>query len=658
MSLYDGGAESDEEQYQALCYNCDRRLGTRVNIMCWESLSRKTERTYCEDCYWDIGAYKRDGNSDNEEEIVEAGYRFRGKKKKKAKMPDVQAEVGVAESGAAEVGSAESGGSSEVAIDAAAASGGDPRDLCDICGSDRGDHDVSERNRLIPCESDGEWKPDEEQCSEDFWIAKDGHLTFVNCTANEAECMSGNDGEYGALLSVQDNRRKPKMAGVEEAEVCYNCSCSLGPDFDIDSMYWKSLEESSMLHERTYCSICYWETGAYEQDGNINNEEQIVANGFRFRGKTKNKAVEEAGASAEVDPLEELFECAVCHEMVMNINGVNCQACDGCSSVCDECMIGDPEKGIRDRCLKCWKAGGFQMTSAISDIISKGHIAKLMKDLQEANTTGEEWWFDDGILLHNGVAECAKCGRQGPDACSFCDKCCGWSANGGGGDCECECDSLPSFKAKKVGKYLPPPSSPLTYSAYCESGEHTVQLSEMWRDFADCQNCATLKEYAETMDMTMDEAQAYHDVVITPERMMRSIEAAGRKPKMAGVEDGGLEKQHDEFVQEWLKTDRYVAQTVKRGLATQSEIHLNDGFVPRLIYELEETFATIRYYNRGGESQEPSESESYLLEYDSCNVADAVGDYLCEQGVTMHNSESSGEEERAQDLRASYADDS
>ena len=49
---------------------------------------------------------------------------------------------------------------SEVAIDAAAEYGGDPLDLCDVCGEDRGHHDVSERNRLIPCESDGEWEPD------------------------------------------------------------------------------------------------------------------------------------------------------------------------------------------------------------------------------------------------------------------------------------------------------------------------------------------------------------------------------------------------------------------------------------------------------------------------------------------------------------------
>jgi len=29
-------------------------------------------------------------------------------------------------------------------------------DDCPHCGFDRGDHDISDRNRLIPCESDGE----------------------------------------------------------------------------------------------------------------------------------------------------------------------------------------------------------------------------------------------------------------------------------------------------------------------------------------------------------------------------------------------------------------------------------------------------------------------------------------------------------------------
>lgn len=49
---------------------------------------------------------------------------------------------------------------SEVAVRAALEYGiEDPLTLCDICGEDRGQHFVSKRNRLIPCESDGEEGP-------------------------------------------------------------------------------------------------------------------------------------------------------------------------------------------------------------------------------------------------------------------------------------------------------------------------------------------------------------------------------------------------------------------------------------------------------------------------------------------------------------------
>ena len=46
---------------------------------------------------------------------------------------------------------------SQVALDAARYYNvADPLTLCDVCGEDRGHHDVSKNNRLIPCESDGE----------------------------------------------------------------------------------------------------------------------------------------------------------------------------------------------------------------------------------------------------------------------------------------------------------------------------------------------------------------------------------------------------------------------------------------------------------------------------------------------------------------------
>ena len=50
---------------------------------------------------------------------------------------------------------------SQIAIDAANEHGGDALAYCDICGCDRGHHEVSKRNYLIPCESDGEWSEDE-----------------------------------------------------------------------------------------------------------------------------------------------------------------------------------------------------------------------------------------------------------------------------------------------------------------------------------------------------------------------------------------------------------------------------------------------------------------------------------------------------------------
>ena len=47
---------------------------------------------------------------------------------------------------------------------------GDAADIeydCPKCGCNRGNHDVSKRNRLIPCESDGEGDDDKEE--EDFY---------------------------------------------------------------------------------------------------------------------------------------------------------------------------------------------------------------------------------------------------------------------------------------------------------------------------------------------------------------------------------------------------------------------------------------------------------------------------------------------------------
>ena len=57
-----------EDQYKTPCYHCCRTLGENVSIMCWVSKSGKTERTYCNQCYWSTSAYKHDANDDNADE--------------------------------------------------------------------------------------------------------------------------------------------------------------------------------------------------------------------------------------------------------------------------------------------------------------------------------------------------------------------------------------------------------------------------------------------------------------------------------------------------------------------------------------------------------------------------------------------------------------
>ena len=59
---------SDEEQYKQSCHYCGLTLGIDVPIMCWTSKSGKTDRTYCNWCYWDSTAWKHDNNEDNADE--------------------------------------------------------------------------------------------------------------------------------------------------------------------------------------------------------------------------------------------------------------------------------------------------------------------------------------------------------------------------------------------------------------------------------------------------------------------------------------------------------------------------------------------------------------------------------------------------------------
>ena len=42
---------------------------------------------------------------------------------------------------------------------------------------------------------------------------------------------------------------------------------------------------------------------------------------------------------------------------------------------------------------------------------------------------------------------------------------------------------------------------------WCECGEHYVPREMMWPNFADCRECATPKEYAEQMGISIEEAE-------------------------------------------------------------------------------------------------------------------------------------------------------
>ena len=41
---------------------------------------------------------------------------------------------------------------------------------------------------------------------------------------------------------------------------------------------------------------------------------------------------------------------------------------------------------------------------------------------------------------------------------------------------------------------------------YCEAGEHNTSAANMWPNFNDCHDCATPKEYAEHMGISVKEA--------------------------------------------------------------------------------------------------------------------------------------------------------
>ena len=49
--------------------------------------------------------------------------------------------------------------------------------------------------------------------------------------------------------------------------------------------------------------------------------------------------------------------------------------------------------------------------------------------------------------------------------------------------------------------------------AWCEVGEHHVSKDEMWKDFADCKNCVSEKEYKEQMEEDEKECASCNNIL-------------------------------------------------------------------------------------------------------------------------------------------------
>ena len=97
---------------------------------------------------------------------------------------------------------------------------------CPICGINRGKHDVSKRNYLIPCESDGEDDEEEEE----------------------------EDDQYKKICDDDD------------------CNCVLCINTPI--MCWSNHtkgEEQTL----TLCNDCYWDNEYWRHDQNEDNEDEI-----------------------------------------------------------------------------------------------------------------------------------------------------------------------------------------------------------------------------------------------------------------------------------------------------------------------------------------------------------------------------------------------
>ena len=121
---------------------------------------------------------------------------------------------------------------------------------CPKCGCDRGKHDVSKRNYLIPCESDGEWSGDELVGGHDQdWWNKVG-LPFVAADKKKREEEFRKSRFYKCL----DNEVCPCSTCDMYRGKCDNCETELSVKVSIECIFRKHLGHRQ---EQTFCSDCW-----------------------------------------------------------------------------------------------------------------------------------------------------------------------------------------------------------------------------------------------------------------------------------------------------------------------------------------------------------------------------------------------------------------
>jgi len=136
---------------------------------------------------------------------------------------------------------------------------------CPKCGINRGKHDVSKRNRLIPCESDGE---DDEEEDEEQEVKCVCEFCFGEGVCYVSKQRATELKEKG--LMEQSCPFGDKCAYEEEDEICGQdgCDCVLCEDTPIMCY---SNEEGDL----TLCNNCYWDNEYWRDDQNEDNEDEI-----------------------------------------------------------------------------------------------------------------------------------------------------------------------------------------------------------------------------------------------------------------------------------------------------------------------------------------------------------------------------------------------